>query len=161
MNEQERQNHQLYLDFIRNYADTKSKCQYTKVACLALNESDRIIATGVNGTVSGMPNCCDCDIPRDSHKDWSDANELHAEENLILELATSSVTFKELKIYITISPCEPCLKKLLGLNKKEKGCSVKEIIFADRYHRTSKEDLQRMIEYSSKVGTKLVWFNES
>ena len=50
--------HQVFMNIALDLA-LLSKCVSMKVGVLAVNERGRIIATGVNGTPAGSPNCCD------------------------------------------------------------------------------------------------------
>ena len=70
---------QIYMDMVESYSNF-SKCQFTKVACFIVNEHGRIIATGVNGTISGDENCCDHTFAsREDHIKYTRENEIHAE----------------------------------------------------------------------------------
>ncbi len=154
--------HSLYMDIARQIASGKSKCQFTKVGAVAVNENDRIIATAVNGTISGEINCCDHHFhTRDSHVAFTRENEIHAEANLVLELARSSSTFSELTIYITLSPCEECLKLLLGLRstKGSNKISIPTIVYGERYHRTTVDQLNSMVDKARRTGTHLIDIN--
>lgn len=133
---------QIFINIAKEYSKF-SKCQFTKVGAIAVNENRRIIATGVNGTISGTKNCCDHHFEqREDHVPFTKENEIHAEANLILELARSNISFKELSIYLTISPCEECFKLLLGLCSDH--VKVKKIVYADLYHRMTYDDVDRM-----------------
>lgn len=148
---------EIFINIAKEYSKL-SKCQFTKVGAVALNENERIIATAVNGTISGFQNCCDHQFEkRDDHIQYTKENEIHAEANLILELARSNIPFKELSIYLTISPCEECFKLLLGLNSK--FTKVNKIIFADVYHRTSAKELYRMWRTATKIGVQFKLHN--
>lgn len=141
---------QIYLNIAKEYAKF-SKCQFTKVGAIAVNERGRIIATGVNGTVAGRENCCDQVFHnRDFHIEYSQEHEIHAEQNLILELAKTGMQFSEISIYITISPCKECFKLLMGLNDKDR-IKVDKIVFAEKYHRITDLQLKTM-EYQAKAG---------
>ena len=141
-----------------------SKCQFTNVACIFVNENGRIVASGVNGTVSGSPNCCDVHFNnRDEHAKFADEEEIHAEMNAIEDLARSGYSPTHLSIYTNISPCPNCLKHLLGLiNKNSKGHSLQidKIIFLEQYHRTSDSDIVQMKERAIKHGVQLMSIDE-
>lgn len=134
---------QIYLNIAKEYSKF-SKCQFTKVGAIAVNERGRIIATGVNGTISGSINCCDVHFKkRDDHIPFTTEHEIHAELNLILDLAKSGTTYKKLSIYLTISPCEECFKVLLGLSDGD-TMKVDKIVYSEKYHRTTDESIERM-----------------
>lgn len=154
---------QIYLNMVKEYSNF-SKCQFTKVGCIAVNENGRIVATGVNGTLSGLDNCCDHSFhSREDHIKYTRENELHAEANMILELAISGITFSNLSIYTTISPCFECLKLILGLTrtKGENKIKIDKIVFENKYHRLTEEDLNWMKEKALSVGTKLLSIEEA
>ena len=141
-----------------NIADelaTFSKCQFTKVACIIVNERGRIISTGVNGTIPGYENCCEHQFnDRDDHKAYSDRYEIHAEMNAILEMIKNkSNSGKELSFYCTISPCWNCIKHIMGLHTEE--TKITKIVFRQKYHRTSDAELEEMKAFCKKKSTEL------
>ena len=148
---------QIYMN-IANEFKKFSKCQFTKVSCIAVDDSGKIKGTGVNGTPSGLPNCCDTHFEeRDDHKEWSDDNEIHAEMNMILDLARSGPCSSHLSIYTSISPCNNCLKHLIGLTKR-KGADkviIDKIVYGERYHRYTQEQIDDMVTMCAKSGIKL------
>ncbi len=154
---------QTYLNIVREYS-TFSKCQFTRVGCIAVNENGRIVATGVNGTISGLKNCCEHKFDnREDHVKFTRENELHAEQNMVLELATSSVSFSKLSIYTTISPCHECLKLILGLtrSKGDNKIHIDKIVFGEKYHRLTDQELSSMKSKAMLVGTKLMSIKET
>lgn len=154
---------QTYLNMVKEYS-IFSKCQFTKVGCIAVNENGRIIATGVNGTISGLKNCCEHTFhEREEHVSFTRENEIHAEQNMILELATTSTSFSSLSIYTTISPCHECFKLLLGLtrSKGQNTIHIDKIVFGERYHRMTDDDLVNMKHKAALVGTKFLSIEET
>lgn len=148
----------VYLKMVETYKDF-SKCQFTKVGCIAVNENGRIVATGVNGTIPGSENCCDHVFDsREDHVQYTRENELHAEANMILELATSSISFSKLSIYTSLSPCHECLKLILGLTRTSghSRITVDKIVYGAKYHRLSDKDVLWMKQKALAVGTKLL-----
>lgn len=149
----------IYINMAKEYSRF-SKCQFTKVGAIAINENKRIVATGVNGTIPGEENCCEHTFEeREDHVEFTRDNELHAETNLILELATSSVTYTELSIYLTISPCHECVKALLGLARKGR-IKIDRIVYAERYHRLTEDDIIKMKSKASAIGCKFYQHEE-
>ena len=141
-----------------------SKCQFTNVACIFVNENGRIVASGVNGTISGSENCCDIHFNnRDEHAKFADEEEIHAEMNAIEDLARSGYSPSHLSIYTNISPCPNCLKHLLGLinnNPKGQSLHIDKIIYLEQYHRTSKCDILAMKLRANKHGVNLMSIDE-
>ena len=141
----------IYMNVCMNMSEF-SKCQFTKVACIFVNESGKVISTGVNGTLSGMENCCDHHFEkREDHKPYSDENEIHAEMNAILDLARNGTRFNTISVYTTISPCENCLKHLLGLIQVGL-VSIDKIVYGEKYHRLTDEQVDKMKEKCAKLG---------
>jgi dCMP deaminase len=153
---------QIFIN-IANELKQFSRCQYTKVACIAVNEDGRIKATGVNGTAPGMENCCDHHFEhREDHKEWSDDYEIHAEMNLIEDLARSGQCPSHMTIYTTLSPCKNCLKHLIGLVKRSgvNHVTIDKIVYGEKYHRLTDSDIINMKAYCMKANIKLVQIGE-
>lgn len=132
-----------------------SKCVSLDVASILVDEKGRTVATGVNGTPSGYPNCCEkFSEAGPEHSEWSLDHEIHAEMNLILDLARSGRTFKKGKIFVTHSPCQNCLKHLIGLQQKG-SVEITDIIFAEKYYKVSDEALKKQIYFASKFKVNL------
>ena len=112
-----------------------SKCVSHQVACLIVKDN-RIVSSGINGTASGMVNCCDRFNPKKydkrAHDEFTDAFEFHAEENAVLYAAKIGISIDGATAYCTLEPCFPCLKKL-------HGAGVRRIVYAEtKVHRTDK-----------------------
>jgi len=94
----------------------KSNCVSHHVGAVIVKD-DRIVITGYNGTPKGLPNCCEVfnkdNFIRSKHHIWSKDNEIHAEMNAIAFAAKHNVEVDGCDIYVTISPCNDCLKNLV------------------------------------------------
>lgn len=120
-----------------------SKCVSKQVGCVIV-KYNRIISTGCNGTPSGAVNCDSIfdreKIPdpeyRACHHQFSDSMECHAEENAILNAAYHGISIANSTFFISLKPCESCLKKIIALG-------VKSIFYRHEY--------DRFIEYSDYV----------
>lgn len=92
-----------------------SKCVSYKVACLLVKDN-RIISTGINGSVPGTKNCCEVfnknNFDREKHKIFSDENEIHAEMNAIIYAAKYGISIDSSVAYCTLEPCIHCCKNL-------------------------------------------------
>ncbi|NMC60764.1 MAG: dCMP deaminase [Candidatus Methanofastidiosa archaeon] len=110
-----KQNHDLYVKMVFILAE-ESKCVSHQVAALIVKEG-RIISTGINGTPSGLPNCCEIfdkdNFDREEHHKWSKDNEVHAEMNAVAFAAKYDIGVEGCDMYVTISPCNDCLKNLI------------------------------------------------
>jgi dCMP deaminase len=93
----------------------KSKCVSHHVGAVIVKDN-RIITMGYNGTPPGLTNCCEVfdkdGFDRHEHHKWSSDNEIHAEMNAIMFAAKNNVEINECDIYVTISPCNYCLKNI-------------------------------------------------
>jgi len=89
----------------------RATCTRLKVGALIVKDN-RIISSGYNGSIPGMPHCEDvgCDV-EDGHCQAT----LHAEINALISAAQEGGkgTFGS-TLYTTASPCWPCTKALVG-----------------------------------------------
>jgi len=130
----------LFKDIVLRYAK-ESHCLSKKVAAIAVKRG-RIIATGINGTAEGLLNCDDffkqefirlkisknknitfknwikTEDWRKLHHEWSNENEIHAEQSLICEASRNGINLTNVDIYISIEPCVHCSKLLAALKPK-------------------------------------------
>ena len=142
--------HEIFLRIVENLA-LFSKCVSKQVGCIAVRDN-RILSSGVNGTPSGVVNCCDYfnedptfDISRKEcrslHHSFSEAIECHAEENAIINAAKHGISLDGSTFYITLKPCERCLKMIAALG-------IKYIYYRNEYDMFVEysEPTQRMIK---------------
>jgi dCMP deaminase len=106
---------QLYLQIAELIA-TRGTCARRQVGCVLVDKHGRILSTGYNGVASGQPHCSDpahrCSGARSpSGTDLALCQAIHAEQNAILYL---SDPFSVDTAYLTDTPCESCIKLLLG-----------------------------------------------
>lgn len=102
-----------------------SKCQSKQVGCIVVKDG-RIISSGCNGTPTGAINCSELftsarmndPIYRETHHAFSEAMECHAEENAILMAARYGNSIDKSIFYVSMKPCERCLKMIANLNVK-------------------------------------------
>ena len=114
-----------------------SKCTRLKVCCIIV-KNNRIISTGVNGTPKGFRNCCEEFPPSErckpsyveKHHKFSDAYEVHAEQNAILELGrnTSIDNYEDLELFCSTCPCPGCAKLIAQ-------SGIKKVYYAHEYDR--------------------------
>lgn len=121
-----------FLD-IADVMSTRSHCCSKKVCAIAVKKG-RIIGTGINGSLSGQENCddvfkdVDLSIPenRQAHHDWFLKHELHAEQNLIIDLAKRGVSIEDSAVFVSMQPCETCARLLAQ-------CKIREIYWRNFY----------------------------
>ena len=146
---------QIYMNIAKDYSKF-SKCQFTQVAAILVNEQGRIVSTGVNGTVPNSSNCCDIEFEsREQHGHFAHDYEIHAEMNMLLEMVRNGIQLEgSHSVYVTISPCFNCLKHIAATNSnKFKIC---KIVYEDQYWRTSNEEMIKMIDYAYENGVQLL-----
>lgn len=89
-----------------------SYCKRLQVGAVLVT-TEGIIVPGYNGTLPGNENCCE-------DKEGNTKPEtLHAERNMILKLANSTLSARGGTVYVTHSPCDICAGMLVGLGIKE------------------------------------------
>lgn len=114
-----------------------SHCQSRKVCAIAVRDN-RIIATGINGTIEGQLNCDDVFINavdesnREHHHEWSLKYELHAEANLISQSAKNGIKLSGCTIYVTLQPCKQCTLYLTNLG-------VNRVVYLNSYDKGDKD----------------------
>jgi|AntAceMinimDraft_18_1070375.scaffolds.fasta_scaffold34771_2 dCMP deaminase len=92
-----------------------SKCVSHHVGAVIVKD-ERIVSMGYNGAPPGLPNCSDV-FNKDNfdpieHSKWSDANEIHAEMNALMFSVKNNVEVDGCDMFVTISPCNYCLKNI-------------------------------------------------
>lgn len=124
-----------------------SHCISKKVAVIAVRDR-RIVATGINGTISGAPNCDECFenkvFTREEHHEWSLKNEVHAEINMIAYCAKHGISLKDCTIFSTFQPCSDCSKALAV-------SGIKEVIYLTEYEYTPPESTKVLESGGVKV----------
>ena len=94
----------------------KSHCVSHHVGAVIV-KNNRIIVTGINGTPEDLPNCDEIfdknNFDRETHHKWSKDNEIHAEMNAIAFAAKNETITDGADMYVTISPCNECLKNAI------------------------------------------------
>ena len=97
----------------------KAKCIGRKVGAVLVKDS-HIIATGYNGTPSGMSNCTDGGCVRCKNREKYAASAgydvcicVHAEQNTILQAARFGISVEGAIAYTTMRPCFNCSKAML------------------------------------------------
>ena len=128
----------------------QSTCCRLKVGAILVKDN-RIISMGFNGVASNQTHCEDyfyalfnkqykfmfksyeeflsSDIFYNLHGEFSNKNELHAEQNAIAYAAKSGISTEDSSIYVTYSPCIHCAKIIAS-------CGIKKVFFNNLYDRS-------------------------
>lgn len=130
-----------------------SKCQSRKVCALAVKDG-RIIGTGLNGTMAGGLNCCDVfpdGVNQDNrlqHREWSKFNEIHAEESLIADAASTGRGLKGCTVYVSLQPCQKCSLYLTRIG-------AVRIVYRNDYDFGNTEFSRRIFKHAKILFSKL------
>lgn len=135
----------------------ESKCISNRVACVIVKDN-RIISSGYNGTKSGHKNCCDhakdmgwtedgkhlLSKHRLKHREWSSVNEYHAEQNAIDSASRMGVPLGGSTLYVNVSPCLECCKRITNIG-------IKRVVYSVEYDNANKEWKDRLSEHGIEV----------
>lgn len=103
-----------YLMDLAKAASTRGTCNRAHVgAVIAID--NRVIATGYNGSPSGLPHC---DEVGHYMVDGHCCRTIHAEENAILQAASLGIKVEGATMYVTHEPCMHCRKRIIQLGFK-------------------------------------------
>ena len=108
----------------------RATCIRRRVGAVLVKDK-RILATGYNGSPSGLPHCLDIGCLREKLKIPSGERHelcrgLHAEQNALIQASLYGISLKESTLYATNQPCIICAKMLIN-------AGIKEVVIADGY----------------------------
>jgi dCMP deaminase len=120
---------EYFIDISRLVA-RRSTCLRRRVGA-ALVKDRNILATGYNGTPTGITHCSEVGCLRDrlnvpSGERHELCRGLHAEQNAIIQAAKHGVNISGSILYCTNSPCIICAKMLIN-------SGVEKIVYLDGY----------------------------
>lgn len=102
---------------------TRGTCDRAYVGCILVNDENRIVSTGYNGSIKGNPHCDDAGHQmRDGHC----ISTIHAEMNALLYCAKEGISVKDCSAYVTHFPCLNCTKSLIQ-------AGIKKIYYREAY----------------------------
>ncbi|HHI03882.1 MAG TPA: cytidine deaminase [candidate division Zixibacteria bacterium] len=112
-----------YFMRIAMLAATRSTCLRRQVGAVIVKDK-RVLATGYNGAPAGLAHCLDIGCLRDelgipSGERHELCRAIHAEQNAIIQAATSGTSIDGATLYCTASPCVLCAKVLINSGIKE------------------------------------------
>jgi dCMP deaminase len=119
-------------------AQVRATCDRKKVgAVIVVNR--QVVATGYNGSITGMPHCDDAGHDmRSGHC----VRTIHAEMNALAQAARRGVAVEGSEIYTTTSPCWACFRVLVN-------AGVNTFVYGDRYRLD--EDWERIQEVAGTL----------
>ena len=108
----------------------RSTCLRRKVGALVVKDR-RILATGYNGTPSGIKHCSQVGCLRDKLKIPSGEKHelcrgLHAEQNVLLQASLHGVSLRDSVLYVTHQPCIICTKMIIN-------AGIREVVMSGSY----------------------------
>jgi dCMP deaminase len=107
-----------------------STCLRRQVGAVMVKDKN-ILATGYNGTPSGITHCSETGCLREQLKVPSGQRHelcrgLHAEQNAIIQAASHGVNISRATLYCTNSPCIICTKMLIN-------AGISKVVYLDGY----------------------------
>ena len=110
---------------------TRSTCLRRQVGAIFVREN-RILATGYNGSPTGLKHCDEMGCIREknnieSGRDLHLCRGAHAEANLITQCAKFGISAEGSTLYINASPCSLCMKMLVNVG-------VRKIVYRELYN---------------------------
>jgi dCMP deaminase len=108
----------------------RSTCLRRQVGALLVKDKN-ILATGYNGTPSGISHCGDTECLREAQQIPSGQRHelcrgLHAEQNAIVQAAKHGVNISGATLYCTNSPCVICSKMIIN-------AGIEKVLYLEGY----------------------------
>ncbi|PLX76245.1 MAG: cytidine deaminase [Desulfuromonas sp.] len=139
-----------YFMEIAKLVSRRSTCLRRQVGAVVVKDKN-ILATGYNGTPSGISHCEETGCLREQLKIPSGERHelcrgLHAEQNVIVQAAKHGINIDGATLYCTNSPCIICSKMIIN-------SGIKEIVYLDGYPDILSKDIlnESDIEFRSYV----------
>jgi dCMP deaminase len=119
-----------YFMEIAKLVATRSTCLRRHVGAVIV-KNKRILATGYNGVPKSLPHCLDIGCLREqkgvpSGERHELCRGIHAEQNAIIQAATSGISIEGAILYCTHHPCSLCVKMILN-------ASIRSVFYLDGY----------------------------
>lgn len=123
-----------YFMEIAKTVSTRGTCD-RKFVGVAIVRDRRILSTGYNGSVAGMPHCDEVGhLMEDGHC----IRTIHGEANAIIQAARNGVMLENSALYTTASPCWPCFKLI-------SNSGIKRIVYGEFYRDDRIHDVAKAI----------------
>ena len=139
---------EMFVSILRTM-EKRSSCTRVQVSSVIVKDG-RIISSGWNGVPKGFrPHCYEVfdleqidstsDEYLQSHREFSEKNEIHSEVNAIAYAARNGVSTTGASIYCSVSPCTNCSKLIIA-------AGITEVFYLRKYDReTDGLDLMKKI----------------
>ena len=103
----------------------RANCTGNRVGAILVRDA-RVVATGYNGTPTGVTNCEDGGCERCNHRERYPSGQaydlclcVHAEQNALLMAAKAGIAVDGATLYTTMRPCFGCAKEALQAGVKK------------------------------------------
>lgn len=147
----------------------RSTCIRKQVGAVIFDlDSDRLLAIGYNGTVSGLVHCNElfntdltpkcsllnylkaADTKNNIHHMFSEQYEVHAEQNALLNMIhTGTKKASNMGIMCTLEPCLNCAKLIIG-------AGIKHVWYMEKYDRAT-YDIKQYFKRAGVTCEEFVW----
>ncbi len=127
-----------YFMKITHLVSERSTCVRRKVGAVIVKDK-RIISTGYNGAPRGLAHCLEIGCMREQMEIPSgERHEMcrgaHAEQNAIIQAASSGISMEGATMYCTTAPCSTCAKMIIN-------AGIERLVLGGRYPDKLGEDL--------------------
>lgn len=129
----------IYFMRIAVQVATRATCDRKHVGAVIVKDKN-ILATGYNGSISGMPHCDE--VGHMMENDHCVAT-IHAEANAILQAAKHGIAIDGAAIYVTASPCWNCFQLIAN-------AGIRRIFYGEFYRDN------RIHDVAQQVGIELI-----
>lgn len=145
---QNRPNWDQYFMEIANVVSKRSTCLRRKVGAVIV-KNKQIVATGYNGTPSGLAHCAETGCLREqlnvpSGKMHELCRGIHAEQNAVVQAAYHGVSVNGGTLYCTHQPCVVCTKILIN-------AGIERIVYANPYPDKLAEEMMQASKIKIEV----------
>ena len=124
---------EIWGNFAKQISRRSVDPKYKVGAVIVNDENTQVLSIGYNGDHKGGPN------ERESIE-TGESGFIHAEENALIKLDYNNPKYK--KMYVTLSPCTMCAKKIIN-------AGIDEVIYLERYKQSNGIDI--LIDAGIKV----------
>ncbi len=129
-----------YFMKITHLVSERSTCMRRKVGAVIVKDK-RIISTGYNGAPRGLAHCLEIGCMREqlgipSGERHEMCRGAHAEQNAIIQSASSGIGMNGATMYCTTAPCSTCAKMIIN-------AGIERLVLGGRYPDELGEDLIR------------------
>lgn len=114
-----------YFKTMVHHVASRSPCLKRQVGAVLVKDK-RVLATGYNGPLSGVPHCeGKCQAMEVPGRKYDNCPSVHAEANAVAQAAKYGISIEGAIAYVSISPCWIC-------NKLLKAAGVSDVVVVDK-----------------------------